>query len=55
MALYVTVYMSLMGPKGLKEVNDRSYAAAHYLHDELLKTGKFAEVFDKPFLNEFVL
>lgn len=55
MALYVTVYMSLMGPKGLKEVNDRSYAAAHYLHDELLKTGKFAEVFDKPFLKEFVL
>ncbi len=55
MALYVTVYMSLMGPQGLKEVNDRSYAAAHYLHDELLKTGKFEEVFDKPFLKEFVL
>ena len=55
MALYVTVYASLMGPKGLQEVNDRSYAAAHYLHDELLKTGRFAEVFDKPFLKEFVL
>ncbi len=55
MALYVTVYMSLMGPEGLREVNDRSYAASHYLHDELLKTGKFEEVFDKPFLKEFVL
>ena len=55
MALYVTVYLSLMGPQGLKEVNDRSYAAAHYLHDELLKTGKFENVFDKPFLKEFVL
>ena len=55
MALFVTVYASLMGPKGLKEVNDRSYAAAHYLHDELLKTGKFEEVYDQPFLKEFVL
>ncbi len=55
MALYVTVYASLMGPKGLREVNDLSYAGAHYLHDELLKTGKFEEVFDKPFLKEFVL
>ena len=55
MALFVTVYASLMGPQGLKEVNDRSYAAAHYLHDELLKTGKFEEVYDQPFLMEFVL
>jgi glycine dehydrogenase subunit 1 len=55
MALYVTIYLSLMGPQGMKEVNDRSYAAAHYLHDELLKTGKFEEVFSQPFLKEFVL
>ena len=55
MALFVTVYASLMGPQGLKEVNDRSYAAAHYLHDELIKTGKFEEVYDQPFLKEFVL
>ena len=55
MALFVTVYASLMGPQGLKEVNDRSYAAADYLHDELLKTGKFEEVYDQPFLMEFVL
>jgi membrane-bound lytic murein transglycosylase D len=32
-----------------------SDAAAHYLHDELLKTGKFEEVYDQPFLKEFVL
>ena len=55
MALFVTVYASLMGPQGFKEVNDRSYSAAHYLHDELLKTGKFEEVYDQPFLKEFVL
>ncbi len=55
MALYVTVYLSLMGPEGLKEVNDLSYGGAHYLHDALLATGKFEEVFDRPFLKEFVL
>ena len=55
MALFVTIYASLMGPQGLKEVNERSHAAASYLHDELLKTGKFEEVFNQPFLKEFAL
>jgi len=53
MALWVTVYMSLMGKQGLKEAAELSYAGAHYLCDELLKTGKFTLVFDKPFFNEF--
>lgn len=55
MALYVTVYMSLMGMEGLAKVNSLSSAGAHYLYGELLKTGKFEPVFDKPFLKEFVL
>ena len=55
MALYVTIYLSLMGPQGMKEVNEKSYSGAHYLYEELLKTGKFEPVFDKPFLKEFVL
>ena len=56
MALWVTVYLSLMGPEGLKEVNRISSDGAHYLYSELLKTGQFEEVFpDKPFLKEFVL
>ena len=55
MALYVTVYMSLMGKEGLVKVNSLSSAGAHYLYGELLKTGKFEPVFDKPFLKEFVL
>ena len=55
MALYVTIYMSIMGAEGLRKVNDLSSAGAHYLHDRLLETGKFTEVFEKPFLKEFVL
>ena len=56
MALWVTIYLSLMGPEGLKEVNRISSDGAHYLYKELLATGKFEEVFPgKPFLKEFVL
>lgn len=54
-SLFVTVYMSLMGKKGMKEVNELSYSGAHYMHDELLKSGKFTKIFDAPFLNEFSL
>ena len=55
MALFVTIYLSIMGPQGMKKVNELSYTGAHYLYDELLKTGKFAKVYDAPFLKEFVL
>lgn len=55
MALWVTVYLSLMGPKGMQQVNDLSYAGAHELHDKLIGTGKFEKAFDAPFLKEFVL
>jgi glycine dehydrogenase subunit 1 len=53
MALFVTIYCSLMGKQGLKEAAQLSYAGAHYLCDELLKTGRFHLAFDKPFFNEF--
>lgn len=55
MALYVTIYMALMGKQGLREVNELSYSGAHYLHDQLLATGKFEVLFDRPFLKEFTL
>lgn len=55
MALYATIYLSLMGPMGLREVNELSYQGAHYLYDQLISTGKFKPVFHSPFLKEFVL
>lgn len=53
MALFVTIYMSLMGKQGLKEAEELSYAGAHYLMDRLVATGRFKPAFDRPFFNEF--
>jgi len=55
LALFVTVYLSLMGKNGLKEVNNLSYQGAHYLYDQLIKTQKFTDPFKQPFLKEFTL
>ena len=53
MALWATVYCSLMGKQGVKEAAELSYAGAHYLCDCLLQTGRFQLVYDQPFFNEF--
>lgn len=53
MALFATVYMSVMGRQGLKEAAELSYAGAHYLMDRLVATGRFKPAFDHPFFNEF--
>ena len=55
MCLYVAAYLSLLGPQGLREVGELSYAGAHYLHDRLLATGRFRELYAGPFVNEFAL
>lgn len=56
MALWCTVYLSLMGPEGMRRVNALCYEGAHYLHDALLATRKFSDPFEgAPFLKEFVL
>lgn len=55
MALYATIYLSLLGKEGLREVNILSSNGAHYLYKQLIATGKFTPAFDKPFLKEFVM
>ena len=55
MALFVTVYMAVMGRQGLKEAAMLSHAGAHYLCERLLSTGHFRLAFDKPFFNEFTV
>lgn len=53
MALYATIYMSVMGKEGVKEAAQQSYAGAHYLCEQLVASGKFALAYDQPFFNEF--
>ncbi len=53
MALFVTIYMSLMGKEGIKEAARLSYAGAHYLCEKLLATGRFYLKYNQPFFNEF--
>ena len=55
MALYATIYMSIMGKEGIKEAAQISYDGAHYLCEQLLGTGKVKLVYDKPFFNEFLI
>lgn len=55
MALWCTVYLSLMGPEGMRQVNRLCYEASHYLYGKLLGTGKFEAVREGEFLKEFVL
>ena len=56
MCLYVAMYLSLMGPQGLREVNEQSYAAAHRLHDLLTAQAALQIPYPgQPFLNEFTL
>ena len=51
----VAIYLSIMGKRGLQEAASKSFSGAHYLYEELLKTGKFEKVYDAPFFNEFCL
>ena len=56
MALWCTVYLSIMGPEGMRKLNAICYERSHYLHDALLATGKFTDPFEgRQFLKEFAL
>ena len=54
-ALVATIYLTIMGKEGLREVANLCLQKSHYAYNELLKTGKFSTVFSAPFFNEFVL
>ena len=55
MALFVTIYMSLMGKEGVKEAAKISFDGAHYLCDKMIATGKAQLVYKQPFFNEFLV
>lgn len=55
MALRATVYLSLLGPCGLREVSELSFRKAHYAADRLKLVEGCELSFSAPFFKEFVL
>jgi len=55
LAIRATIYMTSIGPKGLKEVADLSCQKAHYAAETLTAIEGYELAFDKPFFKEFVL
>ena len=55
LALRATVYLSLLGPQGLKEVAELSCRKAHYAADRLKQIEGCELLFTGPFFKEFVL
>ncbi|MGB4009083.1 MAG: aminomethyl-transferring glycine dehydrogenase subunit GcvPA, partial [Bacillota bacterium] len=54
-ALAATIYLSLMGPSGLRKVAELCTWNAHYLHDKIAKIPEYEFPFDGPFFNEFAV
>jgi glycine dehydrogenase subunit 1 len=54
-ALAATIYLTLMGKKGLREVAELSLQKAHYAFDRLVETGRFEPCFNAPFFKEFAV
>ncbi|HOJ09246.1 MAG TPA: aminomethyl-transferring glycine dehydrogenase subunit GcvPA [Clostridiales bacterium] len=54
-ALTATIYLTVLGKKGLKEVGELCVQKSHYAYDRLLETGKFEAAFTSPFFKEFAL
>jgi glycine dehydrogenase subunit 1 len=54
-AMTAAMYMTFMGKEGLREVAEQSMQKAHYTYEQLLKTGEFEPIFDKPFFKEFAV
>lgn len=54
-ALTASMYMTFLGKEGLREVAELSLQKAHYTYDQLIASGKFSPLFDKPFFKEFAI
>ncbi|MCR6544730.1 aminomethyl-transferring glycine dehydrogenase subunit GcvPA [Dehalobacterium formicoaceticum] len=54
-ALAATIYLTLLGKEGLKEVAELCLNKAHYAFNQLVATGNFQPLFNAPFFKEFAL
>ncbi len=55
MALAATVYMSLLGKNGFKQVSELCYHKAHYAAEKISKVKGYSVCSGKDFFNEFVV
>jgi glycine dehydrogenase subunit 1 len=55
LAIGVTAYLSLMGPKGLREAARQSHAKAVYAADRIAELPGYALLTPRPFYNEFLV
>ena len=53
-ALTASIYLSLMGRSGLRQVGEQSHAKAHYLAEELCQISGVSLRYPGPFFHEFV-
>ncbi|MDD3716810.1 MAG: aminomethyl-transferring glycine dehydrogenase subunit GcvPA [Candidatus Marinimicrobia bacterium] len=54
-ALAATVYLALMGGKGLRQVAELCLQKAHYLFDKIIALPRYAPLSPNPFFKEFVV
>lgn len=54
-ALRASIYLSLLGPTGLREVAELSARKAHYARQTLAATERLTPAFDHPIFKEFVV
>jgi glycine dehydrogenase subunit 1 len=55
LAIGITAYLSLMGPRGLREVARQSHAKAVYAADRIASLKGFQLLTPRPFYNEFLV
>lgn len=55
LALFVTIYAAVMGKQGIREAQQKSVNATHYLAEQLQQKTSFEGVFDQPFFKDVVL
>ncbi|OPY56318.1 MAG: putative glycine dehydrogenase (decarboxylating) subunit 1 [Pelotomaculum sp. PtaU1.Bin035] len=54
-ALAATIYLTVLGKKGLRRVAELCLQKAHYAYRRLLESGDFTSTFSAPFFKEFAI
>lgn len=55
LALRSTIYLSLVGPEGLRELGELCLQKSHYAQKRLCEVAGLTPVFDRPFFKEFAV